>query len=343
MAAGKAALAMRGRRAYFGADPGPLHQTGHRSASFPTPNYPLNRFSQIFAKRATLPEIADGSTTAYRLVDAAGDGCPGVEIDCYGGHWVVQTRDIPFPEELRGTLPAGCRSVWWKRLNQQDKQAPHCVLGEPPPGPFAVRELGLSYEIDLTAGYSQGLFLDQRPQRARMREKLVHGQRVLNLFAYTCAFSVAAASRGAMTTSVDLSRPYLDWGRRNFARNALDPEAHFFCRGDSLEWLSRFAKKDRTWDGIVVDPPTFSRNAEGKIFRVEHDFPALIALCINVLAPGGWLLASTNHRGLTPLRFRSLVEQGAALARRRVSSLLPGKMPEDFTDVPYLKSWWLEV
>ena len=299
--------------------------------------------TQAQARRAALPEIKDRRTTAYRLVDGNGDGWPGVEIDCYDGHWVVQTRDVSFPEILRHSLPEGCRSLWWKRLDQQDKQAPQCVLGGPPAGPFAVRELGLEYEVDLTAGYSQGLFLDQRPQRTRMMERLVPGQRVLNLFAYTCAFSVAAASRGAVTTSVDLSRPYLDWGRRNFALNGLDPDQHFFCRGDSFEWLRRFAKKARTWDGIVVDPPTFSRNADGKVFRVENDFAALTALCLNVLAPGGWMLASTNHRGLTPSRFRALVGDGAALARRRVVGLHPGKMPADFTDVPYLKTLWLEA
>lgn len=299
--------------------------------------------SQAFDQRTRLPEVLDGSTTAYRILDGAGDGWPGVEVDNYGGHWVVQTRNVPFPDALRQTLPTGCRSVWWKELDQQDKQAPRCLRGDPPPGPFAVQELGLSYEIDLTAGYSQGLFLDQRPQRAGLLERLVPGQRILNLFAYTCAFSVAAASRGAVATSVDLSRPYLDWGKRNFALNGMDPGAHFFCRGDSFEWLRRFAKKGRVWDGIVVDPPTFSRNADGKVFRVEQDFPALAALCLAVLAPGGWLLASTNHRGLTPARFRSLVEEGAARAGRRIGSLRPGRMPADFTGEPYLKSWWLEA
>lgn len=293
--------------------------------------------------RNRLPDLDRDLTTAFRMVDGAGDGFPGVEIDAYEGHWVVQTRDAPFPEALRRSLPEGCRSVWWKRLDQQDKQAPHCVIGDPPSGPFSVRELGLNYEIDLTAGYSQGLFLDQRPQRSRMMERLRPGQKVLNLFSYTCAFSVAAASRGAVTTSVDLSRPYLEWGKRNFSLNRLDPEGHFFCRGDSFEWLRRFAKKGRTWDGIVLDPPTFSRNADGKIFRVEQDFAELTALCLSVLSPGGWLLASTNHRGLTPARFRSLMEDGATLARRPIAAMHPGRMPADFTDTPYLKSVWLET
>ena len=302
--------------------------------------------TKALAHRAALPEIANGSTTAYRLIDGAGDGWPGVEIDCYDGHWLVQTKDVSFPEMLRQALPEGCRSVWWKRLDQKDKEAPHGVQGNPPAGPFSVRELGLEYEVDLAAGYSQGLFLDQRPQRARMMERLAAGgpgQRVLNLFAYTCAFSVAAASRGAITTSVDLSRPYLDWGRRNFVLNGHDPDTHYFCRGDAFEWLRRFAKKGRTWDGIVVDPPTFSRNADGKVFRVENDFSSLTALCLEVLVPGGWLLASTNHRGTTPARFRSMVEDGAVLAGRRAASLQPGKMPDDFTGSPYLKSLWLEA
>ena len=92
---------------------------------------------QAIACRAALPALANGQTTAFRLLDGAGDGWPGMEIDTYGGHWVVQTRDVPFPESLRSTLPECCRSVWWKRLDQQDKQAPQCILGEPPPGPFA--------------------------------------------------------------------------------------------------------------------------------------------------------------------------------------------------------------
>lgn len=324
--------------------------------------------AQAAARRAAIPDIADGRTTAWRMLDGAGDGLPGVEIDRYDGHWVVQTRDTPFPEMLRRTLPEDCRSVWWKRLDQQDKQAPRPVLGDFPEGPFQVRELGLNYEVDLTAGYSQGLFLDQRPQRVRMLERLrsrrsqphrpLQSQvqppadplgdpdtrpRMLNLFAYTCAFSVAAAAAGAVTTSVDLSRPYLEWGKRNMELNGLDPAAHYFCRGDSFEWLRRFAKSGRRWDGIVVDPPTFSRNADGRLFRVEHDFPALAAACLAVLAPGGWLLASTNHRGLTPARFETLVRDGAALAGKRIQDREWGGMPPDFTDAPYLKALWISV
>lgn len=282
--------------------------------------------------------LPDGRTNVYRVVDGAGDGLAGIFIDSCDGHWLVQTQDVPWPswlEKTQGT--AGWRSLWWKRLDQQVKEAPRHMAGEAGPV-FTVRELGLTYELDLRAGYSQGLFIDQRVQKAWVQENTQAGQRVLNLFAYTCAFSVVAAARGAVTTSVDLSRPCLEWGKRNLTLNGLDPEAHFFCKGDTGDWLRRFAAKGRKWHGIVLDPPTFSRSNDGGVFRVEKDFPALTAACLRVLEPGGWMMCSTNHRALPDKQFHALIRRGAELADRRVRCE-PGAMPPDFTGEPYLKVW----
>jgi 23S rRNA (cytosine1962-C5)-methyltransferase len=278
------------------------------------------------------------ATNIFRVLDGSGDALPGVFIDSCDGHWLVQTQDAPWPAGLESTQPvAGWRSLWWKRLDQQVKEPPRHIAGDTA-GVFPVRELGLTYELDFRAGYSQGLFIDQRIQKTWVQEQTQPGQRVLNLFAYTCAFSVIAAARGAITTSVDLSRPYLDWGRRHFSLNGLDPAAHFFCKGDSADWLRRFAAKGRTWHGIVLDPPTFSRNDDGGVFRVEKDFPALTAACLRVLEPGGWLLCSTNHRALPDKQFLALIRRGAELADRRVQCE-SGAMPPDFTGEPYLKVW----
>jgi hypothetical protein len=103
---------------------------------------------------------------------------------------------------------------------------------------------------------------------------------------------------GAETTTLDLSQPYLDWAKRNFTHNSLDPAAHHFCKGDTFHWLRRFAKQGRTFDGIVLDPPTFSRDEKGRVFRVEKDFGELAALASDILEPDGWLLCSTNCRNL---------------------------------------------
>lgn len=282
--------------------------------------------------------LPDAGTDVYRVADGDGDGLPGVFIDDCAGHWLVQTQDVAWPAWLEGTqAAAGWRSLWWKRLDQQVKEAPRCMAGAEE-AVFTVRELGLTYELDFRAGYSQGLFMDQRVQKSWVQQCVQPGQRVLNLFAYTCAFSVIAAARGAVTTSVDLSRSYLEWGKRNFARNGLDPAVHFFCKGDAADWLRRFAAKGRAWHGIVLDPPTFSRSDDGTVFRVEKDFSALTAACLRVLEPGGWMICSTNHRALPARQFQSLILRGAEEAGRRVKCEA-GAMPPDFNGEPYLKVW----
>jgi 23S rRNA (cytosine1962-C5)-methyltransferase len=273
-----------------------------------------------------------------RLVDGVGDGLDGIFIDTCDGHWLVQTQEASWPQWLEGTeATGGWRSLWWKRLDQKVKESPRRMAGEGPDGTFNVTELGLQYELDFRAGYSQGLFIDQREQKSWVREVMQPGQRLLNLFAYTCAFSVVAGSRGAVTTSVDLSRSSLEWGKRNLSLNGMDPAEHFFCKGDAADWLRRFAAKGRTWHGIVLDPPTFSRNDDGQVFRVERDFHELVAACLHVLEPGGWLLCSTNHRALAEREFMALVRRGAAEAGRAVRCEA-GTMPPDFTGEPYLKS-----
>ena len=306
----------------------------------------LDAISAALQRRQALSE-SDQTTDAWRLVDGEGDGMPGIFIDSFAGHWLVQTRDTPFPDWLKSAVTLGWKSLWWKRLNQQEKGSPELVSGELLPH-FSVRENGVSYEIDFTAGYSQGLFLDQRQQRRRLAEWCVRfarrGQtaRVLNLFAYTCAFSVCAAGAGAATESIDLSRAWLEWGKRNFGLNGLDPAGHFFCRGDSFDWLRRLANKGRLYDFIVLDPPTFSRNDDGKVWRVEKDYPALVAAALKVLAPEGRLLCCTNHHGLASGVFLELLDKGAAAGGRPIRHLEQGSQPGDFSGETYLKAVWLQ-
>ncbi len=315
----------------------PVNAGGSFPLSLRMPS-PASLLEAALARRHRV-SLPSADTTVVRMVDGAGDGFPGLFIDSCDGHWLVQTQGPSWPEWLGGTREkAGWRSLWWKRLDQQVKESPRLMAGEGPGGSFTGRELGLTYELDFQAGYSQGLFIDQRVQKAWVAGAVTPGQRVLNLFAYTCAFSVIAASRGAVTTSVDLSRPSLEWGKRNFTLNGLDPADHFFCKGDAAEWLRRFGVKGRSWHGIVLDPPTFSRNDEGRVFRVERDFHELVAACLRVLEPGGWLLCSTNHRALPDRDFLAQIRRGAMEAGRAIHCD-PGSLPPDFTGEPGLKSW----
>jgi len=295
----------------------------------------LDLLTAALARRAPL---LTAQTDALRLIDGDGDGLPGITLEAYADHWLVATTATTIPAGLSTWLRLQGHTCYWKTLDQQQKNSPRHHCGFELTAPFCIRENGLQFEISFQAGYSQGIFLDQRDNRAEVRRRLQPGQRLLNTFAYTGAFSVAAASAGAETTTLDLSQPYLDWTKRNFAHNSLAPAAHHFCKGDTFHWLRRFAKQGRTFDAIILDPPTFSRDEQGKVFRVEHDFGALVALALNVLTPGGWLLCSTNCRSLHASDF----ERQILSASRRLLNTHASPMPADFPGSTYLKSVWVD-
>lgn len=287
------------------------------------------------ARRANLltPE-----TNAVRLIDGTGDGLPGLYLETFAGNWLVSTTTNHIAPAVREWLRDQKVSCYWKRLDQHQKESPAHLSGPEVKEPFLMLENGVASEISFQSGYSQGIFLDQRDNRLEVRKRMKPGMKLLNTFAYTGAFSVHAAMAGAETTTLDLSQPYLDWAKRNLSHNGLDPAAHHFCKGDTFHWLRRFAKQGRQFDGIVLDPPTFSRDEKGKVFRVEEDFGELAALAAEVLAPDGWLLCSTNCKNLGLNDFQKQL-RGAV---RRTMKARHAPMPADFTDEPYLKSVWLE-
>jgi 23S rRNA (cytosine1962-C5)-methyltransferase len=207
-------------------------------------------------------------------------------------------------------------------------------------------------------GYSVGLFLDQRDNRRRLltghiasgfplMDSPVANPEVLNCFAYTCAFSVCAALGGARVTSLDLSKKYLDWGRRNFVLNGLDPSAHDFIFGDVFDWLRRLGKKGRQFDCLLLDPPTFSRSKERGDFRAERDYGTLVASAAAVLKPGGTLFVSTNAARLEPEVFLSQIREALAGVGRRILKDQYIPQPSDFPvsreEPAYLKTLWMRV
>jgi 23S rRNA (cytosine1962-C5)-methyltransferase len=300
---------------------------------------PLAAFAAACRRR---DPIRARGTNALRLLDGAGDGpaFTGLIIDDFAGRWLVQTTapDARPPDWLRSFAPPP-RSIYWKRLDSRTKDAPTLWAGEKVDAPFEIQENGLRYRIDFQAGYSQGLFLDQRDNRLAVAQRCGLESTILNCFAYTCAFSAAAAAAGARTVSVDLSRRSLDWGRENFGRNGMDLQQHEFLTGDVFDWLRRFAKQGRRFTGIVLDPPTFSRNRDGKVFRVESDFGRLVELTAPLVSPGGWMLCTTNQRTLDDADFRRMIL--ASLPSPGGWQMTPAKMPPDFTGEQYLQSVWV--
>jgi 23S rRNA (cytosine1962-C5)-methyltransferase len=295
--------------------------------------YATEKILKALAKRSSLRRTG---TTTYRIVDGAGDDLPGLTIDDFGGNWLVSAKSLQEIPNLEPHL--GFRSLYGKILAKEGKRPPAFLAGEPISSRFLIHEADLAFWIDFQTGYSQGIFIDQRLNRRQVWAKSA-GRTVLNTFAYTCAFGIAAAAGGAMTTNVDLSRAYLDWGRDNYQANNIDWRSHEFIYGDTFDWLKRFHKNGRRFDLIILDPPTFSRDRTGHVFRAETSYGDLLALALAVVAPDGQLLCSTNAFHLSTDRFAKILR--AKLPKNAV--IAPNKMPEDFTGSQYLKSFWIKL
>lgn len=160
-----------------------------------------------------------------------------------------------------------------------------------------VPEGGLKFIINLTDYLDTGLFLDHRITRAMVRDE-ANGKRVLNLFCYTGSFSLYAAAGGAVeVTSVDLSKTYINWAKRNMQYNKLyKPEQHDFVHDDVLEWL-KGVPRDR-YDLIICDPPTFSNSKRmDENFDLQRDHVPLLKSLLKILSEDGTIYFSNNYRG----------------------------------------------
>jgi 23S rRNA (guanine2445-N2)-methyltransferase / 23S rRNA (guanine2069-N7)-methyltransferase len=190
---------------------------------------------------------------------------------------------------------------------------------------MTVGEGDLRFIVNLEDRIDTGLFLDHRQVRAYAQERCA-GMRALNLFAYTCSVSVAAAVGGAkQTTSVDLSNTYLDWGKRNFEANGIDPAKHRFFKHDAMRWI---AKNRNSFDWIFINPPTFSRSKMSKgAFNIHKDHRTLIEHAMRSLDREGELLFTTHARAF---------ELDESLTTRfRVEDATKQFVPPDFVRYPF--------
>ncbi len=246
---------------------------------------------------SVLRDLAAEGTTAHRVWSGRGSW-----IERFGEDFLVSDPDGDdgMVRECRAWADAnglGVGRIFLRTLVRQPGRddVPRLVEGDAGAGTRSMAtERGLRFEIDFGAGYSVGLFCDQRENRAWLES--VRPGRVLNCFAYTGAFSVAAARAGAETLSVDLAAKALETGRRNLELNGLADGRHRFFADDVFAVLPRLARRGERFDAVVLDPPTFSRGKGGRIFRAADDYERLVELAVDVLADGGRMLLSTNSR-----------------------------------------------
>lgn len=308
--------------------------------------------------------IKPEATDSFRLVHGASDGWAGWYVEQLGDFLLSQSEaEVTDAQRQRFATMPSTMGVYHKLLNRQVRRTesvralPKLVSGHAAPERFTILENGVKFELSFGEGYSVGLFLDQRDNRRRFLTNHVAADfalqtsdsklEVLNTFAYTCGFSVCAALGGARTTSLDLSKKYLEWGKRNFALNELDPAEHDFIYGDAFDWLKRLAKKQRAFDAVILDPPTFSQSKEGGVFRAEKDYGKLITAALGVLKPAGVLFASTNTAGWSPEDFLARVEDAIRKSGRKIVQQHYVPQPPDYpishAEPAYLKTVWVRM
>jgi len=293
-----------------------------------------------------------GSESAYRLVNAEGDGLPGFSVDRFGDFAVVCAPSrplLPFARLLAQAVLAEATDIRGAIIkvrgkDPQDRSSKDEVIGDRPSDKYVVTELGAPYEVHLLGALNVGLFPDMREQRRNIG-RFVAGRRVLNTFAYTGALSIAAARAGAASvTSVDLSSGVLAWSRENFKLSGFSgDDARFrFEVSDVRRFMQKEVERGSVYDTVIMDPPTVSA-ARASQWSMKKDYPQLIALATKLLPPEGgvlWVSANTR-RGPSVLRH---VEEGVRLSGRKAAVLETGGLPPDFPTPPHWpESRYLEI
>ena len=289
-------------------------------------------FRQAKEKRSAYYQ--DDLTTAFRLFNQEGDGFGGLTVDLYGDYAVFSWYNS-YVYQIRQTISEAFRQVFPEVLGAYEKirfkgldyESAH-VYGQEAPDFFTVLENGVLYQVFMNDGLMTGIFLDQHEVRRSLVDGLAMGKSLLNMFSYTAAFSVAAAMGGAsQTTSVDLAKRSRELSQAHFQANGLSTDDHRFIVMDVFEYFKYAKRKDLTYDVIVLDPPSFARNKK-QTFSVAKDYHKLISQSLEILNPGGIIIASTNAANVSRQKFTEQIDKG--FAGRSYQILNKYGLPADF-------------
>ena len=289
-------------------------------------------FRQAKEKRSAYYQ--DDLTTAFRLFNQEGDGFGGLTVDLYGDYAVFSWYNS-YVYQIRQTISEAFRQVFPEVLGAYEKirfkgldyESAH-VYGQEAPDFFTVLENGVLYQVFMNDGLMTGIFLDQHEVRGSLVDGLAMGKSLLNMFSYTAAFSVAAAMGGAsQTTSVDPAKRSRELSQAHFHANGISTDEHRFIVMDVFEYFKYAKRKDLTYDVIVLDPPSFARNKK-QTFSVAKDYHKLISQSLEILNPGGIIIASTNAANVSRQKFTEQIDKG--FAGRNYQILNKYGLPADF-------------
>lgn len=295
------------------------------------------------AKQLRLQHALLEETDSYRLVNGEGDGLPGITVDRYGDYLMVQLYTDAWDPHLP-VLQSALQQIFQPRgiyrklrpretrkleARSRSKEYSRLIAGVAAPVPLPVQENGLAYYVDLREGLNTGLFPDQRRNRRELMARAA-GKRVLNLFAFTGAFSVAAVAAGAkQVTSVDVSKKYLNIASENFSLNRFNPKRHEFIVGDVFAELSKMHEQGRRFDIILFDPPSFSTTKKSR-FSTHGGTAKLVTETLPLLEEGGLLMSSSNHQKVSMDDYLKELRRGALQTDSDLRTIFTAGQPEDF-------------
>jgi len=306
----------------------------------------LRRVRAAELVRSTLLEVpgapataAPGALNAYRVLHGEGDFLPGVTVDRYADFMVVHL----FSAALEPLLPAVCdaleevyapRSIYvqkrYRPLGGDGPREPAELLrGPAAPVEIEVHEYGLRFGVDVTAPLGTGLFPDLRQGRRAVAAR-ARGRRVLNLFSYTGALSIAAAAGGAReVVSVDLSPKAHARARRNLQYSGLPESSHEFIAGDVMSVMVRMAERRRLFDMVIIDPPAFAQN-RGQTFSAQRDYRELVTAALSLCDSGALLCCASNAARFSLEEMVMEIGMGSGRAARHVRIVEQLGLPPDF-------------
>jgi 23S rRNA (cytosine1962-C5)-methyltransferase len=319
--------------------------------------------ASVFCERLTrslqLRDVlfTDGATSAYRILNGEGDRTPGYVIDRYGDLAVLRI-DGDAARDLAPTLLEGAERIlraagittllertshrWSDRERSRgDKDETKSIsvrFGSEPTAPIRVTEHGVPFLVDVMHGQKTGAFLDQRENRRRIGELVARrkraglGVRVLNLFSYAGGFSQRAALTGATVTSVDVAPKAHATAQASFKLAGIDPGPHTFVTADAFSWLAEQKKKNKQWDVVISDPPSFAPSERAKPNALSA-YRALHRACADVLAPGGTLVCASCSSHVSAEDFLGTLDD-AALGRSDLRVLEVFGPPPDHPTLP---------
>jgi 23S rRNA (cytosine1962-C5)-methyltransferase len=266
--------------------------------------------------------------------------------------WITQWKRIPGPilndtvRILQQHYPERTRGIVLMDRSEVASEVDAVRLaGEIRPGRFVVREEGIPYLVQMAETKHPGLFLDHAPLR-RWLQRTQKDKKVLNLFSYTGALSLAAAAGGAASvTTLDLSKPTIEWAKENWREAGMKEARGDFIYGDVFEWLPRLAKKGLRFDTILCDPPSFSRTKQGT-FSTSKDLTRLHALIFPLLNRDGVLVTSINSEKVGERSFLGEIERAAERSGTTLQWIGRVELPESFPtgldpQARYLKGFYL--